>query len=87
MSEYRYCNACNNAMPPEKFSDYDEDDVNYHGLRCECGAIEEYDEMDQSWALEVISDAIKMLRRTSDPYNKRLADRLSAAQDELEVTL
>ena len=85
MSDYRFCCRCNNAVPPEKFTNYIEEDVNYHGLQCECGAIEDFEEMDLAWALEQIKTAYKYMRKDTKPdVLARLADRLSAAEDELE---
>ena len=86
MNDYRFCRSCGTAQPPEKFSDYIEEDVNYHGLKCECGAVDDFDEMDAVWALEQIRDAYKYMRKETKPdVLARLADRLSAAEDELEA--
>lgn len=87
MSDYRFCLGCSNAMPPEKFSDYHEYDVNWHGLQCECGAIDEFEEMDPTWALEQIRRAYQRLRQSGDSDLGRLSDRLSAAEDELKAAL
>lgn len=92
MSDYRFCHGCSNAMPPEKFTDYHEPDVGYHGLMCECGAVDDFDEMDAAWALDQIKRAYRCIRTLSnsgkkDPYMLNVADRLSAAEDELEAAV
>jgi len=81
---YFYCHGCAEAIPVDHVRGYHEDDVNWHGLICECGAVDELEEITDKWVLEAVEEAVRVLKRKGCGEAKELNVALAEIEERFE---